>query len=171
MIFNSGLFYRHPHPPPSDPCPPRLASASPQIDRERSRERDKDVRRECVRRFWETEEDPLCHSGSALWSNDQEDPRITYCRGSRSCRLPRRDASPQTGKNCCPLRRWFHDAATELTLQDRKQTQAENRQGVYPQVILDKTVAFCREGDKGGRGFPGPPRKSLTSARWMSAKI
>ena len=60
MIFNSELFYQHPHPPPSNPClkptNPRLRLRS---GRERLRERDKDVRRECVRQFWETEEDPL----------------------------------------------------------------------------------------------------------------
>ena len=40
MIFNSKIFYRHPHPPPSNPCPPRLASALPRIGREISRDRE-----------------------------------------------------------------------------------------------------------------------------------
>ena len=46
MILNSKIFYRHSYPLPSNPCPPRLASASPQIGRKRLREREREIERE-----------------------------------------------------------------------------------------------------------------------------
>ena len=170
MINYSKSFYLHPPHLLPTLVLPQLALATPQIGRERSRERDKDVRQECVRQFRETEEDPLRHSGITLWSNGQTYPRITYCRGLRPRHFPCPDASWKTGKNSASLHRRFHDATPKSSLQDCKSTEFKVRHGVHSQVRPDKTGAVCWEGDQVGQGFPVPPREALTSTRWLSAQ-
>ena len=100
-------------------------------------------------------------TGSALKRNGQADPRMTYQCGLRPCQLPCHDASRQTGKNCCPLRRQLHDAAPKSTLQDHQSTQAEIRSRIHPQVRPDQPELYVDKGTKEVGDFQALSKKHL----------